>query len=80
MANVKEKTVKIKIPLVRGGNNDDVFVSVNDRDWLIKRGIEVEVPECAKEVLENQEKQLYAATMYEDSLSKASSEDEKNNK
>jgi hypothetical protein len=76
----KEKMVKIKIPLVRGGRNDDVFVSVNDRDWLIKRGIEVEVPECVKEVLEHQEEQLYVAAMYEESLSTASSEDEKNNK
>ena len=49
-----EETVKIKLP--RGRKEDgDVFVSVNERTWLIKRGIEVEVPTCVAEVLEHQE-------------------------
>lgn len=50
----KEKLVKIKIPRERG-NESDVFVSVNERTWLIKRGVEVEVPECVAEVLKHQE-------------------------
>ena len=50
----KEETVKIKLP--RGRKEDgDVFVSVNERTWLIKRGEEVEVPVCVAEVLEHQE-------------------------
>ena len=50
----KEETVKIKLP--RGRKEDgDVFVSVNERTWLIKRGVEVEVPVCVAEVLEHQE-------------------------
>ena len=50
----KEAMVKIKLP--RGGKNDgDVFVSVNERTWLIKRGVEVEVPECVAEVLRHKE-------------------------
>ena len=73
----KEKMVKLKIPLVRGGKNDDVFVSVNDRKWLIKRGVEVEVPECVAKVLDNSERQLYAAAQYEGSLSTASSMDDR---
>ena len=52
-----EKLVKIKIPRERG-NDTDVYVSVNDRSWLIKRGVEVEVPECVAEVIRNQEKAL----------------------
>ena len=47
---VTEKLVKVKIPRERG-NDTDVYVSVNDRSWLIKRGVEVEVPECVAEVL-----------------------------
>ena len=40
----KEEKVKIKLP--RTSKNDaDVFVSVNERTWLIKRGVEVEVPQ-----------------------------------
>lgn len=53
----KEKMVKIKIPRNRK-DEEDVFVSVNERTWLIKRGIEVEVPECVKEVIDLQERML----------------------
>ena len=51
----KEKTVKIKLPKLRDGRSNTVYVSVNDRTWLIKRGVEVEVPECVKEVLDHSE-------------------------
>lgn len=64
----KEKMVKIKIPLERGKANKDVYVSVNDRDWQIKRGITVEVPECAAEVLQHEEEQLLRAAEYQDSM------------
>ena len=50
----KEKLVKIRIPRDRNGDGD-VFVSVNERTWLIKRGVEVEVPECVAEVLRHRE-------------------------
>lgn len=53
----KEKMVKVKIPKVRA-NQEDVFVSVNERTWLVKRGVEVEVPECVAEVLKHQEEML----------------------
>ena len=55
MAN--EKTVTIVLPLTRE-ESGDVFVSVNDRSWLIKRGEEVQVPECVAEVLRNKERAL----------------------
>lgn len=49
-----EETVKIRIP--RGRKDEgDVFVSVNERTWLIKRGVEVEVPKCVADVLRYQE-------------------------
>lgn len=50
----KEETVKIRLPRL-GKNDADVFVSVNERTWLIKRGVEVEVPACVAEVLHNKE-------------------------
>ena len=40
MAEAKEKTVKIRIPRTKA-DQEDVFVSVNMRTWLIKRGVEV---------------------------------------
>lgn len=60
----KEETVKIKLP--RGRKEDgDVFVSVNERTWLIKRGVEVEVPVCVAEVLEHQEQMQEEAYNFE---------------
>lgn len=53
----KEKTVKVKIPKFKK-NQEDVFVSVNERTWIVKRGVEVEVPECVAEVLKHQEEML----------------------
>ena len=50
----KEDLVKIRIPRSRE-NQEDVFVAVNGRTWLIKRGVEVEVPPCVIEVLRHQE-------------------------
>lgn len=57
----KEKMVKIRLPIIRGGNNADVFVGVNGRTWLIKRGVEVEVPECCAIELRQQEDALMKA-------------------
>ena len=53
----KEKMVKIRIPRTKA-NQEDVFVSVNERTWIIKRGVEVEVPECVAEVIRHQEEML----------------------
>ena len=63
----KEKTVKIKLPRMRK-EEADVFVSVNERTWLIKRGIEVEVPECVAEVLRHQEQALESAYEFDSSV------------
>lgn len=49
-----EKMVKIRLPRNRK-EEDDMFVSVNERTWIIKRGVEVEVPECVAEVIRNSE-------------------------
>ena len=53
----KEKMVKIRIPRIKA-NQEDVFVSVNERTWIIKRGVEVDVPECVAEVIRHQEEML----------------------
>ena len=56
-AKQKVKMKKIKLPLSKE-QQDDVFVSVNDKKYQIKRGVEVEVPWFVYEVLANQEKAL----------------------
>lgn len=60
----EEKKVKIRLPLTRE-TKGDVFIRVNRRTWLVKRGTTVELPECAVEVLENAEKMQEEAYDFE---------------
>lgn len=59
-----EKLVRIRLPKERR-DQEDVFVGVNERTWLIRRGVEVEVPECVAEVLENREMMLETIMEFE---------------
>ena len=65
----KEKLVKIRIPRERE-RQDDVFVCVNGRTWLIKRGVEVEVPECVAEAIRNAEEVAEQAYAFNESVKK----------
>ena len=49
--------VYVKLPRV-GLEQEDVFVSVNNRTYIIKRGEKVAVPKSVAEVLEHQERML----------------------
>jgi hypothetical protein len=64
-----EKTVKIRIPRTRK-DEEDVPVWVNDRSWMIQRGVEVEVPECVAEVLRHKDEMIEQAMLYEESVKK----------
>ena len=59
-----KKTVKIKLPLTRT-EKDDVYVAVNGKSYLIKRGETVEVPACVAEVLQHKEDMLAQAMEFE---------------
>lgn len=50
----KRNMTKVRIPKT-SPDQADVFVSVNNDTYLIKRGVEVEVPEEVYEVLMHQE-------------------------
>lgn len=63
-----ENTVKIKLPRERR-EQEDVFVGVNERTWLIKRGVEVEVPACVAEVLMNREQMLESIMAFQNEKS-----------
>ena len=67
-ATNKPKTVKIKLPLTRY-EKDDVYVAINGKSYLIKRGETVEVPEEVVEVLENKERMLAIAYAFEEQAS-----------
>lgn len=60
----KEKTVRIRLPRERR-DQDDKIVWVNARRFLIKRGVEVDVPECVAKILRNEEDMLQKAYEYE---------------
>lgn len=64
-----EKKVKIKLPLTRT-EKEDKWCAVNGRTFLIKRGVEVEVPESVAEVLKNEEEMLSLGMMYEEEAKK----------
>lgn len=59
------KKVKIKLPLTRN-EKDDVYVAVNGKSYLIKRGETVEVPACVAEVLQRKEDMLVEALEFEE--------------
>ncbi len=71
----KPKTVKIKLPLTRY-EKEDVYVAINGKSYLIKRGEEVEVPEGVYEILENREKMLAVAYAFEEKASEKVKADE----
>ena len=58
------KKVTIKLPLTRN-EKDDVFVGLNGRTYLIKRGVPVEVDAPIAKILERREKMLSAAMDFE---------------
>ena len=58
------KMVKIRIPRTKA-DQENVFVSVNLRTYMIERGKEVEVPDFVAEVLRNQEEMLEKIMLFE---------------
>ena len=59
------KMVKVRIPRTKA-DQEDVFVSVNLRTYVIKRGVEVEVPDFVAEVLRHQEEMLEEIMLFEE--------------
>ena len=60
----QSKLVTIRLPLTRN-EKEDVFVGLNGKTYLIKRGVSVQVkPEVAK-ILERREKMLSLAMEFE---------------
>ncbi len=59
-----------KVFLSRGRKNEEnfVIVSVNGRSYKIMKGVEVEVPACVAEVLENSRMMAEAARRYVDAV------------
>lgn len=63
MAESKKPTKTVKFKAFKDDDKykDDIFVSVNGKRYQIKRGVEVEIPECVYKVLMNSQGQDQAA-------------------
>ena len=76
--NAKSKKVTVKLPRLAGQNAiQDDFYSVNGRNRLVKRGMEVEIPEEVAEVIRNNEQAEEYAMNYVDNLDRMKKEKEK---
>lgn len=60
----KPKMVKIKLPISRN-EKEDVYVAVNGKSYLIKRGETVEVPASVAEILQHKEEMLAVSMEFE---------------
>jgi len=62
---MKNKRKMVRIRLFRDNQNysGDVFVSVNGENYLIKRGVPVDVPDYIAEVLESSQREDENATI-----------------
>lgn len=63
-----EKMSKVFLPRGRKNEENFVIVSVNGRNYKIMKGVEVEVPECVAEVLENGRMMGDTARRYMDTM------------
>ena len=60
----EQKKVTIRLPLTRT-EKEDVFVGINGKTYLIRRGEEIAVPANVAAVLQRREKALAAALEFE---------------
>ena len=59
------KTVTVRIPRT-SPRQEDVFVSVNNYTCLVKRGVDVKVPDFVAEVLLHQEAMMETIARFEE--------------
>ena len=65
---MKEDMKKVFLPRGRKNEENFVLVSVNGCSYKIMKGVEVEVPECVAEVLENSRMMAETARRYVDAV------------
>lgn len=63
------KKVKIRIPRTKA-DQEDKFVSVNMETFIVKRGVEVEVPDYVAEVLRHEEEALESIMLFNEANKK----------
>ena len=77
-ATTKSKRVTVRLPKLPGQNAiQEEFFSVNGKNYIIKRGETVEIPEEVAEVIRNAEKAEEYAMNYVEGLVKAENDKKK---
>lgn len=77
-ASAETKRVQVRLPRLNGQNAiQEEFFSVNGKNYIIKRGEYVDVPEEVAEVIRNTEKAEEYAMRYVDDLKQAHADKEK---
>lgn len=71
------KMVTVRFPMGKN-DKDDIYVAVNGRSFLIKRGVEVTIPEYVLKILENQEKDIAESQENREKLKKGAKAQELN--
>ena len=72
------KRVIVRLLRLKGQNaRQEEFFSVNGKNYIIKRGEDVEVPEAVAEVIENANKAEDYAMRYIDNMTEAEAEKKK---
>ena len=75
-----KKRVEVRLPRNKGQNaNQDEFFSANYKNYIIKRGETVEIPEILAEGIRNGEKAEEYAMHYGDELKRAEDDKRKGN-
>lgn len=69
--------VTVRFPMGKN-EKDDIYVAVNGRSFLIKRGVEVTIPEYVLKILENQEKDIAESQENREKLKKGAKAQELN--
>lgn len=76
--NKNAKRVLVRLPRNKGQNaNQDEFFSVNGKNYIIKRGEDVEIPEEVAEVIRNAELAEDYAMRYIDGLTEQEAQKKK---
>ena len=60
----KPKYVTVRIPRT-SPKQEDVFVSVNNYTCIVRRGVDVQVPDFVAEVLKHQEQMMETIMLFE---------------
>ena len=65
-AQPKADKVRIKIHVEKNGPKEDVQVFLNGRQYIIRRGVEVDVPRGVAEILANRDKMLEVINAFDE--------------